>query len=729
MRSSTIVGFLLAFLLGWSSPLLADDKFDDIGISKKMKLELEMLTQQTSSNPDSAIINGKALLKELPVDQKYARARLLRILGNANLFLNNDRQALEYFEQSITIYRELNLKSGIGAALHNVGVLRERQNDYSEAVQNYIESALFFGEDNNSEYLGTVYIRLGNIYNLLGRYDKSLEYHSLALNIHEKANDSTRMTHSYNNLGNVYLGLKDYKAALIYYNKAVVMCRSMEYDFLLPTLYNNMGLAHEGLDEYAKALDYYRLAIELARKIENMEVRVSSLMHTGNVYISLNENDRAMVALMEAQRMVNGMPDKFLKATVAVSLGHLYVKEERFDEAIASFKDALSLTKGINSFPLLLEIYYGISEAFLGKGDYKRASEYLMLHSAMADSTYNTKSNERLNLLRVGFESQTIERENQLLKQQNIFSQLALDRQRTIRNLLIIISVIVVLSAFFLYSLYQSKNEKNILLAERNMQVVKQKDELNQLYKEQYKLNETKNKFFSIVAHDLKSPFQTILGFSELLSFEYENLTEQQRIDASKNILKVSNETFRLIENLLEWGRTQTGMANASFKMFNVRELVLKTLPVFDTQLEKKNLKIITDLPPLLQAWADMDMIMAVIRNLVSNAIKFSPPGSEIRINSRLSQNRIYISVVDSGEGIPQEIKDRLFTFDPKVQRAGTLGERGTGLGLTLCKEFMELNDGSIEFESEPGEGSTFSMVMHSQSSLKKVEGLPEIAD
>ena len=719
MRSSILVGFLLVFLLGWSSPLLADDKFDDIGISKKMKLELEMLAQLTASNPDSAIIIGKGLLKELPGDQKYARARLLRLMGNANLFLNNERQALEYFEQSMSIYRELDLKSGIAAVLHNVAVIRERQNDYSGAVQNYTEAALLFGEDNNSEYLGTVYTRLGNIYNVLGRMDKSLEYHALALNIQEKTNDSISMAHSYNNLGNVYLGLKDYKTALIFYNKAVVMSRLVENEFLLPTLYNNMGLANEGLDDYTKALEYYRLAIELARKTNNTEVRVSSLMHTGTVYITLNESSRAMIALMEAQRLVNSIPDRYLKATVATSLAQFYLHEERYDEAITSFKDALSLSKGIDSFPLLLEIYYGISEAFMGKEDYKRASEYMILHSDMADSIYDTKSNERLNYLRVGFESQTIERENQLLKQQNIYSQLALDRQRTIRNLLIIISVIVVLSAFFLYSLIQSKNEKNLLLAERNMQVVKQKDELNHLYKEQYKLNETKNKFFSIIAHDLKSPFQTILGFSELLSYEYENLTEQQRIDASKNILKVSNETFRLIENLLEWGRTQTGTANATFKTFNVRDLVLNTLPVFDSQLEKKNLKIITDLPPLLQGWADPDMIMAVIRNLVSNAIKFSPIGSQISINTRMSQNRIYISVVDSGEGIPQDIKDRLFTFDPKVQRTGTQGERGTGLGLTLCKEFMELNDGNIEFESEPGEGSTFSIVMHSPGSIK----------
>lgn len=719
MRSSIFIGFFLLFLLGWSSPLWADDGFDGVGISKKMRLEFEMLSSQVPNNPDSVIIKAKIFLNDLPEDQKYARARLLRILGYANYFKNNDRQALEYYEQSLTIYRELNLKSGIGSVLNNMAQLCERQNDYSGAIKNYVEAALLFGEDKNDEYLGLSYVRLGNVYYLLGRNDKSLEFHTLALNLHEKTKDSLKMAYSYNNIGNVYLSIQENSKAMIYYDKAVKLAKLLGKESILPALYNNMGLASRGLEEYAKAQDYFRLAIEISRKNNNMEVRINGLVNSGSVYLLLKESDRAMVVLKEAERLVSGSSDRLLKATVAARLAQIYLNEEKYDEAITSFKDALSLSIDINSLPWLFEIYSGISEAFKGKGDYKRAYEYMVLHSAIADSSYNAKSTERLNLLRVGFESQTIERENQLLKQQSISSQLALDRLGTIRNLLIVISAIIVVFAFFLYSLYRSKNEKNILLAERNVLVERQKDELNYLYKEQYKLNETKNKFFSIVAHDLKSPFQTILGFSELLSSEYENLTEQQRIDASKNILKVSNETFRLIENLLEWGRTQTETANAIFRVFNVRELVLNTLPVFDPQLENKNLKITTELPPLLEAWADPDMIMTVIRNLVSNAIKFSPSGSEIRINTRMSQNKIYISIDDSGDGIPKEIEGSLFTFDPKVQRSGTQGEKGTGLGLALCKEFMELNDGNIVFDSELGKGSTFTIIMQSPGSAK----------
>lgn len=720
MSKFTFVGFLFLFVLGAFSSVLAGDERDDIGLPREMKVEIDYLTSIQQSMPDSVIIRAKELLGTLSEEQLYARARLLRVLGNANFHLNNDRQALEYFEQSISIYRKLKMKTGIGAVLNNIGLLRERQNDYNAALRSYTEAAVIFKEESNDDYLSRVYVRLGNVYNILGRYDKSLEYHTLALKISEKTNDSLRIARTYNNIGNVYLGIDDFKGAIEFFGKSILLVKRINKTEILAPLYNNMGLALEGLKEYDKALDYYRMSFELARKNNNQYVIINSLINTGNVYLTRKEIDQAMISMMEAQRLVNSNPDRFLNATVSLKIGQLFLEKGNYDESIANFKQALSFLKDVNSFPLLLEVYKGMAEAFEGKGDFKRAYDYLSLHSIIADSSYDQKSNERLNRLRVGFESQNIERDNQLLKQENIYSLLALKRQQIIRNLLIVLSIIVVLSAFFIYLMYQSKNQKNKLLAERNMQVIRQKDELNQLYKEQYRLNETKNKFFSIVAHDLKSPFQTILGFSELLSFEYENLNEQQRVDAANNILKVSNETFRLIENLLEWGRTQTGAVNATFKVFNVRELVLKTLPVFDPQLEKKNLKINTDLPPLLQAWADPDMIMAVLRNLLSNAIKFSPMGSEITIKSWMSKNMMYISVVDSGSGIPDEIRDRLFTLNPNVQRSGTQGERGTGLGLALCKEFMELNDGNIEFESNPGSGSTFSIVMHSLNSLRK---------
>ena len=709
---------LFLFLFGMFNSSLGNAPNDDNMLSKEVKQKFKELSQKSYDFPDSAISEAESMLKQYKnTDQKSIQARLLKILGNSHHQLANNRQALEYYEQALTIYRELDMKGEAGSVLNNIGIIREVQGDFGGALKRYMESEALFIEVSNDAYLSLSYTNIGNIYYTLGRFDKALHYLALSLRLNEKLNDSVGISKSYNNIGNVYLSLKDYPQALNFYNKALKINKDLNRLGGLSTSYSNLGLVYEWMGDYKKALEFNRLSNELSRRNNDTEGIIHSLMNTGNIHLIRKEYDQAMIALMEAKRVSNNHPNGFLKASVSSRMGQLLLAQGEFDESIASFKEALNFANRINSFSMLIDIYKGMAEAWQGKGDYKRAYEVLALHTAVSDSIYNQENNERLNMLRVSFESENTERDNQLLKQQNIYSQLALNRQQTIRNLLIAISAIVIIFSFFLYNLYQSKNKKNLQLAESNMQILRQKDELNKLYKEQFKLNETKNKFFSIVAHDLKSPFQTILGFSELLSSEYEHLTEEQRKDSAANILKVSNETFRLIENLLEWGRTQTGATHATFKLFNVRELVLRTLPVFEPQVARKKLKVSYELPPLLQAWADPDMIMAVLRNVMSNAIKFSPLEASIKISARINKNMVYLSVADSGEGIPDDIKDRLFTLDPKVQRAGTQGERGTGLGLTLCKEFMELNHGNIEVKSTVGKGSVFTIVIHSLNS------------
>lgn len=715
MRSICLNALLLSFLLLISASSFSNEPVKKAGYGHEAKLRVDQLKKLSDEYPDSAIAEADQLMDKFEgADQKNTKAGLLWVFGNSHDKLKNHRQALEYYEQALSLYRESEDKTGTGAVLNSIGQLRQRQGDYKAALNRYAEAAVLFKEISNDSCLSVSYSNIGNLYHLLGRYDKALEFFTLTLRINEKLKNSPGLSSTFNNLGDVYLSLEDYKIADDFYTKAMAINRTLNQPARLAISYNNLAKVYVGMRNYTKALENNRMSIELSRKINDQDGVIQSLMNTGEIYIILKEYEQARVALNEAMRIANGSSNGFLKASISMRLGQLYLGLDDFDESINYYNHALTFAEQINSFSMLPPIYKGMASAWQGKGDFKKAFDFLSLHSTISDSIYNEENNKHLNMLRVGFEFQNFERDNQKLKQENIYSQLALKRQQTIRNLFIGFSLIVIFFLILLYVQFRSKNRKNRLLAERNQQVIRQKDELNQLYKEQFKLNETKNKFFSIIAHDLKSPFQTILGFSELLSFEYDNLTEQQRKDSAINILKVSSETFRLIENLLEWGRTQTGATRATFKLFNVKDLVLKTVPVFNPQLEKKQLKMVFDLPDFFQGWADPDMIMAVLRNIISNAIKFSPLQSEILIGAQINGERVHISIADSGSGIPDDIKEKLFTLDPIVQRAGTMGERGTGLGLALCMEFMELNQGNILVKSMPGKGSEFTVVFQS---------------
>ncbi|HAH56529.1 MAG: tetratricopeptide repeat-containing sensor histidine kinase [Lentimicrobium sp.] len=692
----------------WSVGLNANASPDGNETDQKLK-QAEGIV---NVSPDEVIVDIGALLKQINPEDKSHRALAMKLLGKAHYFLNNHRQSLEYYQQSYSLYMDLGDKNAAGGLLNNIGLIRQSQGDFGTALKNYQDGAELMEQSNNAEHLALVYNNIGNVFYVLGRYDKAIEYLRRAMRLVEKRNDSLGLARAYNNIGNVYLGLKDYSMAEEYYLKALEINKSKGSDISLASSYSNLGLLSGSIKKYEKALEYNKLALEVSRRINNHLGIIHSLINSGNIKLEEGHIDQARIFFNEALRVVMVNKDAYAYSLVLMGLGELELQASNPDASIANYKEAMLWADKIGSSTLKTQGYVGLSQAWEAKGEFERALHYARLNQALADSIYTSDYADKLSRLRVSFESEQTERDNQLLRQQNIYSQLALKRQQTIRNLLIIISIIIVVFSAFIFWLYQSKKIKNVLLAERNEQVFRQKEELTLLYKEQYRLNETKNKFFSIVAHDLKSPFQSILGFSELLSSEYGQLTESQRIDAANNILKVSTDTFRLIENLLEWGRSQTGTTKAAKQVFNVKEMVMNTLPVFEPMMKTKDISLTYELPALLHAWADVDMIMTVLRNLLSNAIKFTPPGGKIHLSALLTNDQVRLSVFNSGDGISPEVEKRLFSLDPKVQRAGTRGERGTGLGLALCREFMELNNGNIIASTVVGESSTFTMVM-----------------
>jgi len=230
--------------------------------------------------------------------------------------------------------------------------------------------------------------------------------------------------------------------------------------------------------------------------------------------------------------------------------------------------------------------------------------------------------------------------------------------------------------------------------------------------KELQNLNATKDKFFSIIAHDLKNPINAILGFSHLLKTEINELEKEEISDYSSVIYNSTLQTSKLLENLLEWSRVQRGLLDFSPKEVSLQELVDESIEPLLASARNKEIEIKKSQLNGLSVCADRHMISSVIRNLVSNAIKFTPKNGCIEINSEVSQHFIKLTVTDNGIGMEKGILDNLFKIDAKVNRQGTEGEASSGLGLLLCKEFVEKHKGKLWVESEAGNGSTFSFTL-----------------
>lgn len=233
-------------------------------------------------------------------------------------------------------------------------------------------------------------------------------------------------------------------------------------------------------------------------------------------------------------------------------------------------------------------------------------------------------------------------------------------------------------------------------------------EKLREYSEELKKSNSAKDKFFSIISHDLRNPFNSLLGFSELLANNIEDLTEQEIKDSAKTLNRTANNLFNLLTNLLEWSRLQTGNFSIEKVDFSLSVIINYILDVYSNSIAEKELNIITENDCSLNIYADRNMIEAAIRNIVSNAIKFTHTGGTISISCKRVDSQVEFCVQDSGIGISTEDQARLFRIEKQFSTEGTNYEKGTGFGLLLAKEMVEKNGGSIKFISEKGKGSTF---------------------
>ncbi len=222
-------------------------------------------------------------------------------------------------------------------------------------------------------------------------------------------------------------------------------------------------------------------------------------------------------------------------------------------------------------------------------------------------------------------------------------------------------------------------------------------------------LNRTKDKFFSIIAHDLKNPFSTLLSLSETLKSNINHLSKDEFEQVALSLYKSSRNAYSLLENLLQWSRSQIGTLKIEKQKIKLDEIIRQNLALLQEMALKKDIAVDLQIEAETYIWADRNMLDTVFRNLISNAIKFTNKGGEINIKSKNIQNEfIEIAVCDTGKGMSKEELKKLFRLDISMSTPGTANEKGTGLGLIICKEFIESNNGDIHVKSKKNKGSCF---------------------
>jgi len=245
----------------------------------------------------------------------------------------------------------------------------------------------------------------------------------------------------------------------------------------------------------------------------------------------------------------------------------------------------------------------------------------------------------------------------------------------------------------------------HIELRQANKTIEKQNNEL-------VKINNEKDKFFSIIAHDLRSPFTGLLSLTQMLAEEFEDFTKEEMVRTINSLKESASILYKLLENLLSWSLIKRGLMEFNFEKLNLYYAVNSNLEILEQRAIQKKIALINNTDPEIFVYSDKNIIYTVLRNLISNSVKFTPSGGSVTVNSQDLKNKIEISVKDTGIGISEVDLHRLFKIDEKVSNKGTEGEPSTGLGLLLCKELIEKNNGEIYVKSEIGKGSEFAFTL-----------------
>ncbi|MCX6270524.1 MAG: PAS domain S-box protein [Bacteroidetes bacterium] len=263
-------------------------------------------------------------------------------------------------------------------------------------------------------------------------------------------------------------------------------------------------------------------------------------------------------------------------------------------------------------------------------------------------------------------------------------------------------------------------NENDVVVGILRIITEKKETELKliQYAQELKESNSSKDKFMSILAHDLKNPFNAILGFSSVLSEEYDEYTDEERKHFISNIFHASENTFALIHNILEWSRAQTGRIEFKQEYHDLSTLVNETIKLLKPSIDAKKIHVSNGVPFNTQIFADENIIRTILRNMLSNSVKFTDPGGSVKLRVRsLNHDLLEVCIEDNGLGIPEDGLAKLFKIDEPYRREGTTGEQGTGLGLIICKEFVEKSGGMIWIESKEGVGTKFFFTMPTEKS------------
>lgn len=599
------------------------------------------------------------------IDSTYDMAIVNTIIGNSFENLVNYDSSLYYYKLSTESVDSLTGASLIAANLNNMANVYKSSNDLNKALSCYLDALTIFRKMGEKENAAIALKNIGLLNSDEKIYSKAIEYIKQAIAINKELDNKYELCSCYNLLGVTNREQQNYDSALIYTSKALEIAEFLKYDYLIAQSNHNMGSIYIVMHDYRMALSYFQKSLNIVQKVGITEGEILNMINIGRVHTNMNNYSLANEFLFKALELCN----------------------------------EFNLTEYHQS------LYFAITTNYEKWEKYNLSLEYYQLYSNVRDSLSNAERLNEIHSIQVQYETEQKELENQQLKSKNKLQEYQIFRQKLISIGFVIIIIIAILIIVMLVSMRRSRKKRITVLQAKNKKIKDQAKELTIS-------NQAKDKLFSIISHDLRSPFTSLLGFSTLLLDESNAGNFTNTLTYSKHLNSVSVNTYELVDNLLNWSRCQQDSITMSPNWVNINETISELLMSHMSMAEAKQITINNNIDSNIEAFVDVNILMVIIRNLLSNATKFTPKGGKITIDCTTSSEKTIISIKDTGIGIEPNIIDKLFSENSGYTTPGTENEKGSGLGLMLVKDFTDKIGGTIWVDSIPDKGSTFSFTI-----------------
>ncbi len=661
---------------------------------------------QTSSR--TKIDSLEAKLKESLSDS--AEVRNLIALSAAYQYVNHAK-AKANAEEALRIALDKDLTGQQFEAYKQLSLLASLSGDYNTALKYDNSNLALVVAEKDSAHISEVLNFIGNDYHDLGQYDEAYYYFTQSHKIATAINDSLRMDISIHNVGTVFKDLGQYDIALQHFDISRKIGEKIGDDDGLAYLLDEKADVYIKKKEYDKARELLLQARKVIRDRNLFVIKHRPLTKMAVLSSELGEFENAISYYDSAYRIHQQHDNEFGLAETDIGKSNVFLAQGKFIEAETLLLKATEAARQLNASKLQTDGYKLLSLLAERKGDFSNALRYYKTHKALEDSLISQEMVQKLYQSQLKFATETKDSEIASLTRTKTEQDAVLRRQEFLFNILVVVAALSVVLLFSIYRSGQRRIRINKLLMEHQAEIKKRSVELEQL-------NQVKDKFFSIISHDLRSPMNALAGILDLA--EKKHLDANEFVQVTKELRVQFNHTKTLINNLLDWTLLQMDKLSIHEDKVDLHAMVEENFRLFSA-LQTKSTQMKNLIQPGTFAMGDTNMVNLVFRNLILNAIKFTEVGGIVSVAATNKGNFVEVAISDNGVGISPDVQKILFEKTTGYSTRGTANEKGTGLGLILCKEFVERNGGTIWLQSEVGKGSTFFFTLPTpDASLKK---------